>query len=32
MNILETKLGCADLEDALSAPIEKPAQQLAGVS
>jgi radical SAM superfamily enzyme YgiQ (UPF0313 family) len=32
MNILETKLGCADLEDALSAPIEKPEKQLAGVS
>jgi radical SAM superfamily enzyme YgiQ (UPF0313 family) len=31
MNILEVKLGCADLEDALSAPIEKPEKQLAGV-
>jgi len=32
MNILEAKLGCADLEDALSAPIEKPEKQLASVS
>ena len=32
MNILEAKLGRADLEDALSAPIEKPEKQLAGIS
>ncbi|MBD2519618.1 B12-binding domain-containing radical SAM protein [Nostoc sp. FACHB-973] len=32
MNILEEKLGCADLEAALSSPIEKKEKQLAGVS
>ncbi|AFY43305.1 Radical SAM domain protein [Nostoc sp. PCC 7107] len=32
MKILEEKLGCADLEVALSAPIEKKETQLAGVS
>jgi hypothetical protein len=31
MKILEEKLGCADLEDALSAPIEKTDKQLASV-
>jgi hypothetical protein len=33
MQILEERLGCADLEDALSAPIEskKPQKQLATV-
>ncbi|MBD1923922.1 B12-binding domain-containing radical SAM protein [Microcoleus sp. FACHB-831] len=32
MNILEEKLGCAELEQALSAPIEQKEKQLAGVS
>jgi hypothetical protein len=32
MKILEERLGCADLEAALSAPIEKTQKQLAGVS
>jgi radical SAM superfamily enzyme YgiQ (UPF0313 family) len=32
MNILEQKLGRADLEEALSAPIEKKEKQLAGIS
>ncbi|MBW4666308.1 MAG: B12-binding domain-containing radical SAM protein [Cyanomargarita calcarea GSE-NOS-MK-12-04C] len=32
MKILEEKLGCADLEEALSAPIETKEKQLAGVS
>jgi hypothetical protein len=32
MNILEEKLGCADLETALSSPIERKEKQLAGVS
>ncbi|MBD2663865.1 radical SAM domain protein [Richelia sinica FACHB-800] len=31
MKILEERLGCADLETALSAPIEKQEKQLAGV-
>ncbi|MGV0104863.1 hypothetical protein NSTCB13_03558 [Nostoc sp. DSM 114160] len=32
MNILEEKLGCADLEAALTAPLETKEKQLAGVS
>jgi radical SAM superfamily enzyme YgiQ (UPF0313 family) len=32
MNILEQKLGCADLEAALTAPLETKEKQLAGVS
>ncbi|MGF1672936.1 MAG: photosystem II high light acclimation radical SAM protein [Rivularia sp. (in: cyanobacteria)] len=32
MKILEQKLGCADLEEALSAPIETKSKQLVGVS
>lgn len=32
MNILEEKLGCADLEAALTAPLETKEKQLAGIS
>ncbi|BDI16621.1 radical SAM protein [Nostoc cf. commune SO-36] len=32
MKILEEKLGCADLEEALTAPLETKEKQLAGVS
>ncbi|NET01265.1 MAG: B12-binding domain-containing radical SAM protein [Sphaerospermopsis sp. SIO1G2] len=32
MKILEARLGCVDLETALTAPIEKPEKQLAGVN
>lgn len=32
MNILEEKLGCADLEAALTAPLETKERQLAGIS
>ena len=32
MKILEEKLGCAELEEALSAPIQTKPKQLAGVS
>jgi hypothetical protein len=31
MNILEEKLGCAELETALSAPIEAKEKQRAGI-
>lgn len=32
MKILEEKLGCADLEEALSAPVETKEKQLVSVS